>query len=84
MRFGTNCQKAEACDFNKSNAPPWVFFTFLKLYTWYQIAQRVTNVFLMSLKVFQVVKAYVKGYFCSSYSEIDFEIREMLGFNIKR
>ena len=24
------------------NTPPWVFFTFLKLYKWYQIAQRIT------------------------------------------
>ena len=38
----------------------------------------------MTLKVFQVVKAFVKGYFCSNYSEIDFGIREMLGFNIER
>ena len=26
----------------KSNSPPWVFFTFLKLYKWYRIAQRIT------------------------------------------
>ena len=26
----------------KSNTPPWVFFTFFKLYKWYQIAQRTT------------------------------------------
>ena len=25
--------------FTKSNTPPWVFFTFSKLYKWYQIAQ---------------------------------------------
>ena len=25
----------------KNNTPPWVFFTFLKLYKWYQIAQRM-------------------------------------------
>ena len=25
-----------------SNTPPWVFFTFLKLYKWYQIAQSIT------------------------------------------
>ena len=25
----------------KSNTPPWLFFTFLKLYKWYQIAQSV-------------------------------------------
>ena len=26
----------------KSNPPPWVLFTFLKFYKWYQIAQRIT------------------------------------------
>ena len=26
----------------KSNNPPWVFFKFLKLYKWYQFAQRIT------------------------------------------
>ena len=32
----------KACDFTRSNTPPWVFFTFLKLYKWYQIAPRIT------------------------------------------
>ena len=27
--------------FTKINAPPWVFYTFLKLYKCYQIAQRI-------------------------------------------
>ena len=27
---------------NESNSPPWVFFTFFKLYKWYQIAPRIT------------------------------------------
>ena len=31
-----------ACNFTKSNTPPWVFFTFFKLYKWYQIAQSIT------------------------------------------
>ena len=26
----------------KSNTPSWVFFTFIKLYKWYKIAQRIT------------------------------------------
>ena len=35
---------AEACNFTKSNSPPWVFFTFFfKLYKWYQIAQSITQ-----------------------------------------
>ena len=27
-----------------SNTPPWVFFTFLKLHKWYQIAQSITYI----------------------------------------
>ena len=29
------------CNFSKSNTPPWVFFTFFKLYKWYQTAQHI-------------------------------------------
>ena len=32
------------CNFNKINTPPWMFFTFFKLYKWYQTAQRITNI----------------------------------------
>ena len=32
------------CNFTKSNIPPWVYFTFFKLFKWYQIAQRITIV----------------------------------------
>ena len=34
----------EECYFfsNKSSTPPWVFFAFLKLYKWYQIALNIT------------------------------------------
>ena len=28
--------------FTKSNTPVWLFFTFPKLYKWYQIAQHIT------------------------------------------
>ena len=57
-RFGTICTilknthegmlilvklQASACNFTKINSPPWVFFTFFKLYKWYQIAQRTTD-----------------------------------------
>ena len=34
--------QAEACNFTKSNARPCLFFTFLKLHKWYQIAHRIT------------------------------------------
>ena len=29
----------------KSNTPSWVFFTFFKLYKWYQIAHRIMKVY---------------------------------------
>ena len=29
------------CNSTKNNTPSWMFFTFLKLYKWYQIAQRI-------------------------------------------
>ena len=34
--------KAKACIFTKINTAPWAFFTFFKLYKWYQIAQHTT------------------------------------------
>ena len=34
--------QVSSCNFTKINTPPWVFFTFFKLYKWYQIAQRTT------------------------------------------
>ena len=34
--------QASASNFTKSNIPPWVFFTFFKLFKWYQIAQSVS------------------------------------------
>ena len=32
-----------ACNFTKSNTPPWMFFTFFKLCKWFQITQRITK-----------------------------------------
>ena len=37
-----------ACNFTKSNTPPWVFFTFLKLCKWYQIAENITSKFAIN------------------------------------
>ena len=48
-----NMKKPEECyfylslqvstsNFTKNNTPPWVLFTFLELYKWYQIAQSVS------------------------------------------
>ena len=41
--------QASVCNFAKSNTAPWVFFTFLKLYKWYQIPQSITNAFWNNL-----------------------------------
>ena len=37
-------KKREKHPWRSVNTPPWVFFTFFKLYKWYQIAQRITYV----------------------------------------
>ena len=42
----------KACNFTKSNTPPWVFFTFFNLYKWYQIAQRISYVSVEFLEDF--------------------------------
>ena len=34
--------KDATCNFTKINTSPWVFFTFFKLYKWYQIAECIT------------------------------------------
>ena len=36
--------QAEACNFTKSNNPPWAFFNFCKLYKWYQIVRIVSYI----------------------------------------
>ena len=33
--------QTEACNFTKINTPPWMFFTFFKLYKSYQITQPI-------------------------------------------
>ena len=43
MRFGKKREKPmEECHFHLSSIPPWVFFTFFKLYKWHQIKQNIT------------------------------------------
>ena len=39
--------KLQACTFTKSKTPPWLFFTFFKLYKWYQIAPKCLKSFLI-------------------------------------
>ena len=60
---------AEACNFTKSNTPPFVFFTFSKLYKWYQIVQSVSYFYyfcfspLESLKSKQVILFFLQTAF---------------------
>ena len=41
---------SKVAGFTKSNTLPWVFFTFFKLYKWYQIAQSMTYDNMSSLR----------------------------------
>ena len=41
LYFGLNSVSIQFISTTQFN-PPWVFFTFFKLYKWYQIAQRIT------------------------------------------
>ena len=50
--------QAKACNFTRSNTPPWAFFVFLKLYKWYQIAQNITYMTLSKI---------YDGAFCENY-----------------
>ena len=50
----TPMEVCSACNFTKNNTLPWVFFTFFKLYKWYQIAQRTTYTFPKFISVMTV------------------------------
>ena len=60
--------QAGACNFTESNTPPWVFFTFFKLYKWCQTAQSITyiiqytcgkNTFKTDMVIFEVYYGYI-------------------------
>ena len=42
-------QPLRSVSFSKVDTPPWLFFTFLKLYKWYQIAQRTTYLLISNV-----------------------------------
>ena len=60
--------QAEACNFTKSNILPWVFFTFVKLYEWYQIAQNTTYT-LCSIEISRL--PYINSSLCLVSSRLD-------------
>ena len=43
------------CNFTKSNTLSWMFFTFFKLYKWYQIAQSIAIIENFSSKMEQPI-----------------------------
>ena len=45
--------------------PPWVFFTFFKLYIWYQIAQRITCLSHRYLSIYLIVLDIISSKTCS-------------------
>ena len=58
--------QASACNFTKSNATPWVFFTFSNLYKWYQNrAKRLIGLWTWANQVNTsnciLVKVYLRG-----------------------
>ena len=43
-KYENHSWKSAVYNFTTSNTPPWVFFSFLKVYKWYQIVQHITNI----------------------------------------
>ena len=50
-------------NFTKSETPPWVFFTFFKLYKWYQMTQRVSNTYYANYFTMKVFERFYTGNF---------------------
>ena len=55
----------ETCNFTKTNTPPWLFFTFLKLYKWFQIAQRITYLSTVSRITFSLAVNFQSDVLCN-------------------
>ena len=47
--------QALACNFTKSNTPLWMFFSFFKLYKWYQIAQSVLFILKLTCELGTII-----------------------------
>ena len=62
VTFSEACNFTSACDFTKSNTPPWVFFTFFKWYKWYQIVQSITFTCIQSLTHFVPVLSFITAW----------------------
>ena len=73
------CARLLACNFTKSNTPPWVFFTLLKLYKWYQIAQNTINLLGFMTKWFTIQKTMLPTSCANTHHVVTtFEVNEMV------
>ena len=59
-------------NFTKSNTPPWVFFTFFKLYNWCQIAQSISYSYSYVSNYIPSVKALQRHASKLFYSKSEF------------
>ena len=60
MRFSSNsCLVSSRYLSSRFSTPPWVFFTFFKLYKWYQIVQRIAY-FCRTLKALSLSRIFVE------------------------
>ena len=50
--------QASACNFTKGNTPPWVLFTFFKLYKIYDIAQNITYIKAAVTDILRILACY--------------------------
>ena len=56
--------QAQVCKFAESNTPPWVFFTFFKLYKWSKISQSITTnalILVFIVKILIINQLVLKG-----------------------
>ena len=82
-----------ASSFTKINTPPWVFFTFFKLYKWYRIAHRITYWFIQKIDCFHLLRfevfvfsiqsfvtwCYMSGVCTTSFNKGKIELFERVG-----
>ena len=83
--------QTKGCHFTKGSTPLWVFFTFLKLYKWYQILQ--IHIFIWLFKFFIFIRSRRKIWslsdlnfrFCTCFSKefLDIQATIECGFTLK-
>ena len=74
--------QAKACSVTKINTLPWVFFTFLKLYKCYEIAQRITYKGLFITMTKFVLSCFLL--IITAFSRVGFVIGRQVGIAVGR